>query len=427
MWCKAKIITRVVSVALLTGCGPPHGTSSSDGGTSSPTVPTAPQAPVAVGGNGSIALSWAAPSSNGGSPVTGYNLYRGTSPGSESSTPIGSNVIATSYTDTGLTNGTAYYYNVAAVNSVGVSPQAGEVSAVPHVSAPPGSHLFGIGLSSVSNISEENGDAAAAGHHLDVMNFFESFGTGTPSLITTRLNEMSANQTNGTIPMFTWMSCSFAISGSCGSTGTAYPLANIAAGQYDSYIKSVADAIKAYGGPAIIRLDHEMNGGWYPWGNTQGNTPAQYVAAWQDVHHVFTADNVTNVKWLWCPNVNGGHSPQPYYPGDSYVDYVGEDGYNRPSFGPWRTPSQIFGASLAYETGFAPTKPIIIGEVGTVESTSTWGTLAGQDKTTWITDFVSMLKSTPNGYGFVWSEWSGNEMDTSSAAMAAMTAALKGF
>ena len=50
-----------------------------------------------------------APSSNGGSPVTGYNVYRGTSPGAEGSTPVATNVTTTSFTDTGLTNGTTYY------------------------------------------------------------------------------------------------------------------------------------------------------------------------------------------------------------------------------------------------------------------------------------------------------------------------------
>jgi hypothetical protein len=60
-----------------------------------------------------------------------FNVYRGTSPGGEGTTPIATGIQALAYTDTGLTNGTTYYYKVAAVNSVGVSTQSNETSTVP--------------------------------------------------------------------------------------------------------------------------------------------------------------------------------------------------------------------------------------------------------------------------------------------------------
>jgi fibronectin type 3 domain-containing protein len=100
------------------------------------TVPSAPQSLVATSGNDSVGISWSAPASNGGSPITGYDVYRGTNPGSESATPLATNVAATSYTDTSAQNGTTYYYTVAAVNAVGVSAQSNEASATPHASVP---------------------------------------------------------------------------------------------------------------------------------------------------------------------------------------------------------------------------------------------------------------------------------------------------
>ena len=95
------------------------------------TVPSAPQSLTAKGADGSVSLSWAAPSSDGGSPVTGYDVYRGTSPGGESATPLASNVVTNGFTDTSAVNGTTYYYMVAAVNAAGLSPQSSEASATP--------------------------------------------------------------------------------------------------------------------------------------------------------------------------------------------------------------------------------------------------------------------------------------------------------
>ena len=99
------------------------------------TVPTAPLGLTAAAGNGSVALSWSVPASNGGSAITGYDVYRGTTAGGEASTPIASNVSGTSYTDTTAANGTKYYYTVAAVNAIGVSAQSNEASATPQAAA----------------------------------------------------------------------------------------------------------------------------------------------------------------------------------------------------------------------------------------------------------------------------------------------------
>ena len=76
-----------------------------------------------------MALTWSAPASDGGSPISGYQIWRGTSSGGESLlTTVG---VTTSYTDSTVSNGTTYYYQVAAVNAVGPGPGSNERSATP--------------------------------------------------------------------------------------------------------------------------------------------------------------------------------------------------------------------------------------------------------------------------------------------------------
>jgi fibronectin type 3 domain-containing protein len=72
---------------------------------------------VSLSGTGShdVILSWSASTTSG---VTGYNVYRGTASGGESSTPLNSTPISgTTFTDESVTAGTEYYYLVTSVTS----------------------------------------------------------------------------------------------------------------------------------------------------------------------------------------------------------------------------------------------------------------------------------------------------------------------
>ena len=99
-----------------------------------PTIPSAPQNLQTSAGNATVPLSWSAPSNNGGSQITNYNIYRSTSSGTE--TLLATTGNALSYTDNTVTNGQTYFYKVSAVNSVGESSQSNEASAVPSVPSP---------------------------------------------------------------------------------------------------------------------------------------------------------------------------------------------------------------------------------------------------------------------------------------------------
>ena len=98
-----------------------------DGGAA--TAPGAPTLNTATAGNGQVSLAWSAPSNDGGAAITNYKLYRGTTSGGETLLTTLGNVL--SYTDTGLTNGQAYYYEVAAQNSVGTGALSNEKTATP--------------------------------------------------------------------------------------------------------------------------------------------------------------------------------------------------------------------------------------------------------------------------------------------------------
>jgi pectate disaccharide-lyase len=94
--------------------------------------PAAPTGLTAAAGNAQVGLSWTASSG-----AASYNIKRAT----VSSGPYTSVGTATSasFTNTGLTNGTTYYYVVSAVNAAGESPNSAQVSGIP--SAPSGNTL----------------------------------------------------------------------------------------------------------------------------------------------------------------------------------------------------------------------------------------------------------------------------------------------
>lgn len=94
-------------------------------------VPSAPQSLTAKAGNGFVYLTWSVPTSDGGSTLTNYSIYRSTTSGSGYVllTTVSSSTL--SYNDTSVTNGQTYYYVVKATNAVGSSPNSNEATGQP--------------------------------------------------------------------------------------------------------------------------------------------------------------------------------------------------------------------------------------------------------------------------------------------------------
>ena len=97
-------------------------------------VPGSPTAPAAAAADASIVVNWADPIDNGGSPITGYEVFCSVaSPPSVSGIPSGVAPGATATTDivSGLTNGTQYFCVITADNANGSSAPSSVVTATP--------------------------------------------------------------------------------------------------------------------------------------------------------------------------------------------------------------------------------------------------------------------------------------------------------
>jgi len=167
------------------------------------TPPPAPSTLSTTAGATQLTLNWSASSG-----ATSYNVYRGGSAGGEGGTPIVTGIIGTTYTNTGLTNGTTYYYKVAAVNASGTSGFSPEASGTPTAGTGSG------------GVSIDCGGAASGSFVADI-----DFTGGSP---TTFAAAVDTSLLTGTIPAQTVLqsnrygTCTYTIPGL--TAGTSYPV-----------------------------------------------------------------------------------------------------------------------------------------------------------------------------------------------------------
>ena len=98
-------------------------------------APSAPRSLTVTPSYAKLTLTWAAPTSTGGSPLLGYRLYRSTVSG-EGELLATLDPAALSYVDTAVVIGTRYYYQIAAFNAIGQGPITSEKSGVPATGVP---------------------------------------------------------------------------------------------------------------------------------------------------------------------------------------------------------------------------------------------------------------------------------------------------
>jgi mannan endo-1,4-beta-mannosidase len=196
-------------------------------------------------------------------------------------------------------------------------------------------------------------------------------------------------------------------------------VADIASGEYDNYLTSYAEAVRSYRDPVILSFGHEMNGQWYPWG-FRHTSPAVFVAAWRHIVKVFRAVGARNVTWMWTVNaVEPKHdlipNPAAWWPGASYVNWVGIDGYFHKASSLF---ASVFGPTII-EVRELTRYPILISETGAAPDT-------GQPRK------IASLFEGVRSYGllgFIWFDTVGNSdyRITSPVAIAAFRAGAETF
>lgn len=162
----------------------------------------------------------------------------------------------------------------------------------------------------------------------------------------------------------------------------------IANGNCDEFLSGAGKNLKQFGKPLFLRFAWEMNIGSMEWSVIKtGDKPPDFVAAWQKLKNVISAQGATNVLFVFSPNTEGvgSVSYSQIYPGDKFVDWVALDGYNWGTTQPWSkwlSFSQVFKSSYSSLSKIAPGKPMMIAEVNTTDK--------GGDKASWYTDMLKV-------------------------------------
>jgi len=141
--------------------------------------------------------------------------------------------------------------------------------------------------------------------------------------------------------------------------------------RFDSRLKDLAEAIRAFGQPVLVRIGGEFNGWW------NGYHPYAYPQAFRKIVGMFREVGVTNAAFVWCyePSAPGDFAEQnaqgewKWFPGDDVVDWFSIDWFNKEDFtGPLvggrqgREPTAHGRSRKFLDLAVAHRKPVIIAE-----------------------------------------------------------------
>ena len=282
------ILSLFVSLSIISCSSEESTTATTDNQstTDATTTLSAPSDFTTTAGDTKVTFSWTAVSG-----ASSYTLYWGTTTGITSSSTTIRNISTNSYSHTGLSNGTTYYYKVAAVNSAGTGTLSSELSAAPASSSDNSSSS--TTLSAPSGLSASGAAAqvaldwtAVSGASSYTMYWDNSTGVSTSSNAITSIstdNYTHSSLDNGTAYYYKVATVNSAGTGTLSSEVNATTLVLLAA----------PDNVSASGSSGTITLN---------WNAVSG--AASYILYWDNVSGITSSDTAI----LSITNDNYTHS-----------------------------------------------------------------------------------------------------------------------
>jgi len=172
----------------------------------------------------------------------------------------------------------------------------------------------------------------------------------------------------------------------CLSDGTTL-YKTIAEGKCDTFLDAVGENLKQVHGKFFLRFAWEMNVNSINWSIQQtGDSPEDFIAAWQRFHTILQQEGATNVEWVFSPQIETQTTIPitSLYPGNTYVNWNGLDGYNwgrTKSWSGWESFNTIFAKSYKDFMKIAPHIPLMVGETSTTD--------IGGDQAAWYTNMLT--------------------------------------
>jgi len=213
-----------------------------------------------------------------------------------------------------------------------------------------------------------------------------------------------------------------------GGPDPVYTMQKIISGDFDNDLKRWAMEAKHTEFPLLVEFGTEVNGNWFPWNGQYngGDSKTGYGAAslydgmerfrdaYRHIIKICRNEGVKNITWFYHCDVYSGpeaewNTKAGYYPGDSYIDWIGISVYGPQEPGEsWYEFEDLLGDEWDKILTISPKgKPIAILEWGTIDNDE------GQ-KPQWIINAMNSVKPGGKFYPHIKavSYWNENFDDT---------------